>query len=98
MGQQRRTYTDAFKAAVVDRQYDTGATQGNIAKERGIKGTQLKTWRRESEAFGSAKAKRRQKLDVAELERPRKDNKRLAQEVESLHKASAFFAIRVVKP
>ena len=98
MGQQRRTYTDAFKAAVVDRHYDTGATQGNIAKERGIKGTQLKNWRLEIEAFGSAKATRRQKLGVAELERPRKDNKRLAQEVESLHKASAFFAIRVVKP
>jgi hypothetical protein len=30
-------------------------------------------------------------LDEAELERPRKDNKRLAQEVEILHKASAFF-------
>ena len=71
MGQQRRTYTDAFKAAVVDRHYDTGATQGNIAKERGIKGTQLKTWRLEIEAFGSAKATRRQKLGVAELERPR---------------------------
>jgi transposase-like protein len=98
MGQQRRTYTDAFKAAAVDRLYDTGATQGSIAKELGITGTQLKTWRLEIEAFGSSEAKRRQKADAAELERLRKDNKRLAQEVEILHKASAFFAPRVVKP
>ncbi|AGI67693.1 putative IS3-family transposase-like protein [Octadecabacter antarcticus 307] len=30
--------------------------------------------------------------------RLRKDNKRLAQDVEILHKASAFFATRAVKP
>jgi transposase len=87
-----------FQAAAVDRLYDTGATQGSIAKELGITGTQLKTWRLEIEAFGSAEAKRRQKANAAELERLRKDNKRLTQEVEILHKASAFFATRVVKP
>ena len=43
-------------------------------------------------------AQRRQKADAAELERLRKENKRLTQEVEILHKASAFFASRAVKP
>jgi transposase len=52
----------------------------------------------EIEAFGSVEAKRRQKADAAELVRLRKDNKRLAEEVEILHKASAFFATRAVKP
>ena len=98
MGQHRRTYTDEFKAGAVDRLYEPGATQGSVAKELGITGTQLKTWRLEIEAFGSAEAKRRQKADAAELDCLRKDNKRLALEVEILHKASAFFATRAVKP
>jgi len=98
MGQQRRKYTDGYKAAAVDRLYEPGATQGSVAKELGITGTQLKTWRLEIEAFGSAEAKRRQQADAAELVRLRKDNKRLAEEVEILHKASAFFATRAVKP
>ena len=98
MGQHRRTYTDDFKAAAVERLYEAGATQCSVAKELGITGTQLKTWRLEIEAFGSVEAKRRQKVDAAELVRLRKENKRLAEEVEILHKASAFFATRAVKP
>ena len=100
MGQHRRTYTDDFKAGAVNGKtiVSQRATQGSVAKELGITGTQLKTWRLEIEAFGSAEAKRRQKADAAELDRLRKDNKRLAQEVEILHKASAFFATRAVKP
>ncbi len=98
MGQQRRKYTDDYKTAAVERLYEPGATQGSVAKELGITGTQLKTWRLEIEAFGSVEAKRRQQADAAELVRLRKDNKRLAEEVEILHKASAFFATRAVKP
>ena len=98
MGQHRRTYTDDFKSAAVDRLYEAFATQGSVATELGITGTPLKTWRLEIEAFGSAEAKRRQKADAAELARLRKENKRLAEEVEILHKASAFFATRAVKP
>ncbi len=97
MGQHRRTYTDDSKVGGVDRLYAPSATQGSVAKELGITGTQLKSWRLEIEAFGSAEAKRRQKADAAELGRLRKDNKRLAPEVEILHKASAFFATRAVK-
>ena len=69
-----------------------------MAKELGITGTQLKAWRLEIEASSSAKAKRRQQTDAAELARLRKENKRLSEEVEILHKASAFFATRAVKP
>ena len=98
MGQHRRNYTDEYKAAAVERLYEPGATQGSVAKELGITGTQLKTWRLEIEAFGSAEAKRRQKADAAELARLRKENKRLTEDVEILHKASAFFATRAVKP
>jgi len=98
MGQHRRTYIDDFKAGAVDRLYESGATQGSVARELGITGTQLKSWPLEIEAFGSAEAKQRQKADAAELDRPGKENKRLAQEVEILHKASTFFVTRAVKP
>lgn len=98
MGQHRRQYSDDFKAAAVERLHEPGATQGSVAKEPGITGTQLKTWRLEIEAFGSAAAKRRLEADTAELARLRKENKRLSEEVEILHKASAFFASRAGKP
>ena len=98
MGKQRRKYTDDYKTSAVERLYEPGATQGSVSNELGITGTQLKTWRLEIEAFGSIEAKRRQKADAAELVRLRKDNKRLAEDVEILHKASAFFATRAVNP
>lgn len=98
MGHQRRKHTDDYKAAAVERLHEPGATQGSVAKELGVTGTQLKTWRLEIEAFGSVEAKRRQKAGAAELARLRKDNKRLAEEGEILRKASAFFATRAVKP
>jgi transposase-like protein len=98
MGQHRRVYTDDFKAAAVDRLYEPEATQGSVAEELGITGTQLKTWRLEIEAFGSAEAKRRQKVDAAELDCLRQENKRLAQKVVILHKASGFFCDKAVKP
>ena len=54
--------------------------------------TQLKTWRLELEAAGSASAIERQQAGAGELARLRQDNKRLKEEVEVLRKASAFFA------
>ncbi len=57
MGHHRRNYTDEYKAAAVERVYEPGATQGSVAREPGITDTQLKTWRLEIEAFGSAEAK-----------------------------------------
>ena len=65
MGQQRRTYSDALKAATVNRLYNAGATQGSIEKELDIMGIQLKNWRLEIEAFGSAEPKLRQKADTS---------------------------------
>ncbi len=47
MGHRRRKYTDEYKAAAVERVYEPGATQGSVARELGITGTQLKTWRLE---------------------------------------------------
>ena len=97
MGHSRRTFTDEFKAAAVGRLYKPGATQTGVAKELGVTSSQLKTWRLEIEAAGSMAALRRQQADAAELDRLRKENKRLKLENEILEKASAFFASRAAK-
>jgi transposase len=97
MGQSRRTFTDEFKAAAVGRLYEPGARQTGVAKELGVTSSQLKTWRLEIEAAESMAALRRQQADAAELDRLRKENKRLKLENEILEKASAFFASRAAK-
>ncbi|MBL6860602.1 MAG: transposase [Rhodobacteraceae bacterium] len=97
MGQSRRTFTDEFKAAAVGRLYEPGATQTGVAKELGVTSSQLKTWRLEIEAAGSMAALRRQQADAAQLDRLRKENKRLKLENEILEKASTFFASRAAK-
>ena len=51
---------------------------------------QLKTWRLELEAAGSATAIATQKAAVAELADLRRETKKLKEEVEVLRKASAF--------
>ncbi|WP_246100729.1 hypothetical protein [Palleronia caenipelagi] len=73
-----------------------------MAKELGITGTQLKTWRLEIEAFGSMEAKRRQKADAAEMERLAEENEILqmgeqANATGPRAPANAFFAARAVK-
>ena len=57
-----------------------------------VAATQLKTWRLEQQAAGSAEAMARRKAEAAELQQLRRDNKRLQEENEILRKASAFFA------
>ena len=51
MGQHRRNHTDDYKAAAIEWLYEPGATQGSVAKELGITGAQLKTWRLEIEVW-----------------------------------------------
>ena len=56
MGKIRRKYTDDCKATAVERLYETGATQGSVAKELGIMGTLLQTWRLVEEIENSHKS------------------------------------------
>ena len=88
----RRRFSPEYKEQSVARLSEPGATLGGVAAELGITPTQLKTWRLEFEAAGSATAIATQKAAAAELADLRRENKKLKEEVEVLRKASAFFA------
>ena len=88
----RRRFTTEFKEQTVARLSMPGAAQAGVAQELGITSSQLKGWRLELEAAGSADAVRRQKAEAAELAELRRENRRLKEEVEVMRKASAFFA------
>jgi hypothetical protein len=62
-----------------------GATQASVAAELGMTPTQLKTWRLELEAAGSASAQPDQFARLGLLPLYRQDNKRLKEEVEVVH-------------
>ncbi len=88
----RKRYTAEFKAAAVARLEETGETLSRVAQELGVTATQLKTWRLEQQAAGSAEALARRTAEAAELQHLRRENRRLQEENEILRKASAFFA------
>ena len=88
----RRRFSLEYKEQSVARLSEPGATLGGVAAELGLTPTQLKTWRLELEAAGSATAIANQQASAAELVALRRENKKLKEEVEVLRKASAFFA------
>jgi len=63
-----------------------------VATELGLSTGQLSSWRTEHLAAGSAEALAQRKTEEAEMQRLRRDNKRLEEENQILRKAAAFFA------
>lgn len=96
--QPRRRFTAEFKEHAVARLSEPGATQTGVARELGVSASQLKGWRLELAAAGSAEAIRKQQAEAAELAELRRENRRLKGEVEVMRKASAFFAQWAAKP
>ncbi len=88
----RRRFTTEYKAEAVKRLEESGKALQAVADELGIHANQLRTWRNERLAVGSAEALARQKAEAAELARLRREVRRLEQENEILKKAAAFFA------
>ena len=85
----RRRFTAEFKAEAVKRLLDGGKGLSEVATELGLSPGQLSGWRNEHLAAGSAEALAARK---AELQRLKRENKRLEEEVEILRKAAACFA------
>ena len=65
--QTRRRFSPEYKEQSVARLSQPGATHSSVAAELGVTPTQLKTWRLELEAAGSAAARAAQKAEAAEL-------------------------------
>ncbi len=83
-GRRRRRFTAEYKAEAVRRLDESGKALHPVADELGVHANQLRTWRNEQRAAGSAAALARQKAEAAELVRLRREVKRLEQENEVL--------------
>ena len=94
MAQERKRWrsTAEYKAEAVKRLEESGKALQAVAEELGIHANQLRGWRNEHLAIGSAEALARQKAEAAELARLRREVKRLEQGSEILKRAAAFFA------
>jgi transposase-like protein len=88
----RRRFTAEFKAQAVKRLLEGGRGLAEVATELGLSPGQLSAWRAEHLAAGSAEALALRKVEQAETQRLKRENKRLEEEVEILRKAAAFFA------
>src|SRR3712207_6882791 len=88
----RRRFTAEYKAGAAKRLEGSGRSLQAVAEELGIHANQLRGWRNERLAIGSAEALARQKAEAAELARLRREVKRLEQENEILERAAALFA------
>jgi transposase-like protein len=93
---QRRRFTAEYKSEAVKRLAESGKPLQEVAAALGIHANQLRGWRNEHLAAGSAEAVARQKAETAELARLRREVKRLEQENEILKRAAAFFAREAV--
>lgn len=92
----RRRFTVEYKAGAVKRLEESGKGLQQVADELGVHANQLRGWRTEQRAAGSAEALAKQKAEVAELARLRREVRRLEQENEILKRAAAFFAKEAV--
>src|SRR3712207_1729526 len=76
MPRTRRRFTAEFEAEAVKLLEEGGRPLQAVAEELGAHPNQLRTWRNEHLAAGSAEALARQKAEAAELARLRREDKR----------------------
>lgn len=67
--QRKRRFSPEYKEQAVARLSAPGATPASVSAELGVTPTQLKTWRLELEAAGSALALEQQQAKAGELAR-----------------------------
>ena len=88
----RRRFTAEFKAQAVKRLLEDGKGLSEVATELGLSPGQLSAWRNEHLAADSAEALAARKAEQAEVQRLKREVKRLEEKVEILRKAAAFLA------
>jgi len=85
----RRRFTAEYKAEAVKRLAESGKPLQEVSEELGVHPNQLRGWRNEHLAAGSAEALARRKAEAAGL---RREVERLEQENEILERAAALSA------
>src|SRR4051795_10544630 len=90
--QKRRRFTAEFKAEAVKRLLEGGKGLSEVATELGLSPGQLSGWRNEHLAAGSAEALAQRKAEQAELQRLKRENRRLEGEGEIIKQAGGVFA------
>jgi transposase len=88
----RRRFTAELEAEAVERPLEGGEGLSEVATELGISPGRLGGRRDGHLAAGAAEALARQKAEAAELQRPKRESRRLEEEGELLRKAAAAFA------
>ena len=88
----RRRFTAEFKAQAVKRVLEGSKGLTEVATELGVGTGQLSTWRTEHLAAGSAAALAARKAEEAEMQRLKREVRRLEEENLILRKAAAVFA------
>jgi len=93
MKKKRRKFTDEFKDEAVKLVLEQGYQISEAARNLGIHANLLGRWKREYEDGGNGSSDTGSAVAMrAELNRLRKENKRLKMEREILKKAATFFA------
>jgi transposase len=94
MTKKRKHYSKQFKIDAVQLVTEQGFDVSEAARNLGIHHSSLRRWKRELESDGNQAfpGKGNLSAEKQELDRLRKENKRLRMEREILKKATAFFA------
>jgi transposase len=90
---QRRSFTDEFKAATVERVVSSAKTPGQVARELDLTETAVRSWVKQARVDGGkGPVGALTTAEKEELARLRKENRELKMDREILKKAAAFFA------
>jgi transposase len=88
----RRSFTSEFKAEIVDLCQRGDRTVGQVARDFDLTETAVREWVRQAERDSGQRADGLTTAERQELAALRRENRRLAQDVEILKRATAFFA------
>jgi transposase len=92
MGSKRAKYTKEFKLEAVKLVTEQGYTQSEASESLGVSSQNLNRWIDQLGPESRSERLTKLSMEQEELQRLRKENKRLRMEREILKKAAAFFA------
>ena len=88
----RRAFTPEFKADIVQACRAGDRSVGQVAKDFDLTETAVRAWVKQADLDDGARSDGLTSDEQAELRRLRRENRRLAEDVEILKRATAFFA------